>query len=414
VTMMRAGREWFARARIGLFTHYTYATYRTADNFGGTWRSSTDRSGGASVDEVAAAFDADSFAEAAVDMAAQYVVFTACHAGFNLLFPSATMARTGATHKTAKTDAVGRLLEALGAKGVPLVLYMPPNDNHDIGDEDLARMGWLNDDEGRERFVNALLREINARYAGRIAGIWFDQGGPRASAKAAFLEGNPDGVLFVNRGITGDNEKSAISDFLVSEFYGQIPAGDTDALPVHHSQINRIFGGSWWACGGRATADARGLFRYTVRVAATEGQLNAGVNWACGPYLEQSWESGVRELMHSFGELVRRNSRAIYDTVPSTAYVTKSGATLDRDAWGVATESLDRGLVYLHVLNPVRCGVLRLAPAADGTSFDGASMLDGRPARLVPAAHGYDIAIDGDWSDVDTVIVLRRQHRRPD
>jgi hypothetical protein len=408
---MHTSKEWFARARVGLFTHYTYATYRSGSNYGGTWRSASDSSGGNSAEEVAAALDADAYASAAYDMGAQYVVFTVCHAGFNLLFPSGTMKRTGVLHKASDTDAIEKLLCALEAYGIPLVLYMPPNDNHDIPDADLIKMGWMKpdgtqDDDGREMFINALMREIGTRYGGRIAGIWFDQGGPRASAKAALLESNSDAVVFVNRGVTGDNDKRDISDFLVSEFYGQILAGDTDAYPTHHSQINRIFGGSWWACGGSATAEARGLFRYTVRVVATEGQLNCGVNWACGQYIDQNWESGVRELMSGFGGYMRRFGGAIYGTVPSKSYLTPSGSVLDNTMWGAATEKEDGSEVFLHVLNAPSDGILRIGYAADGKRFTSARLLEGREASLADTGIGYSVKIDGRWDNTDTVIVL--------
>lgn len=409
--MTETTKSRFARMRVGLFTHYTYATYRTENNYGGTWRSPFDSTGAVSAEEAASALDAGAYASAALDMGAEYVVFTVCHAGFNLLFPSETMRKTGCAHKTSETDAIAKLLCALEAHGIPLVLYMPPNDNHDIGDADLVRMRWMRedgtqDDGGREIFINALLREINARYAGRISGIWFDQCGPRNSAAASLREGNPEAVIFVNRGITGDGGRHEISDFYVSEFYGQIPPGDTDAFPTHHSQVNRIFGGSWWACGGRATAGARGLYRYTVRTAATEGQYNCGVNWACGQYISQEWEEGVRELMTGFGSLMRRYGPSVYGTVPSRSYVTPSGSVLEKSMWGVATEKEDGSRVFLHVLNPPADGVLHIGYAADGKTFGSASLSNGEKASFADNGSGYSIMISGPWDDTDTVIQL--------
>ncbi|MHB1150983.1 MAG: alpha-L-fucosidase [Eubacteriales bacterium] len=413
--MNQPSKEWFAVARVGLFTHYTYATYRSDNNYGGTWRSASDSSGGSSVEEVASALDADAYAAAAFDMGAEYVVFTVCHAGFNLLFPSDTMKKTGALHKASNTDAIAALLGALEEYNIPLVLYMPPNDNHDIPDADLIKMGWMKhdgtqDDDGRELFINTLLREINTRYESRIAGIWFDQCGPRSSAANALREGNPNAVVFVNRGVTGDNGKNEVSDFYVSEYYGQIPAGDTDTFPTHHSQINRIFGGSWWACGGKATADARGLFRYTVRVAATEGQYNCGINWACGQYISQEWEDGVRPLMNGFGSLMRKYGGAIYGTVPSVSYITPSGSILENELWGAATEKEDGSKVFLHVLNAPADGELRIGYAADGKRFTSAYLLDGEEASLTDNGCGYTIKISGQWDHTDTVIVLNAKN----
>lgn len=371
----RASRAWLEKAKIGLFTHYAYGTYRGgADGYGCTWKSASDSSKADSVEACAAALDAESYADAAADLGAQYVVFTVCHAGFNLLFPSETMIRTGCTHKCSKTDAVMPLLNALEKRGIPLVLYMPPNDNHDIDIEDLQKMGWETD-EGREIFINALIDEIGIRYGGRIAGFWFDQCGPRDSAKEHVLKYNPDAAVYVNTGITENNTRHPLSDFLVSEYYGQIGSESSDTMRSHHSQINRIIGASWWASGGSATTTAVNLFRFNVRVIATEGQTNGGVDWACGPYIDQTWETGIRELMHGIGELVRARAFAIYDTVPGKSFVTKPGSVLNADDFGVSTEKGD--IVYLHVMNPPANGALHLPETADGRVFTSAFLPDG-------------------------------------
>lgn len=408
-------RERLSNAKIGLFTHYFHGTYseRSQDS-GGTWRSPGEPRGGSNAEELAAALNAQQFAEAAADMGAEYVVFTVCHAGFNLLFPSETMRLTGVRHKTSDTDAVQKLLDALEPRGIPLVLYMPPNDNHDILLEDLIRMGWAdesgtNNDDGREAFINRLLEEIGQRYGGRIAGIWFDQFGPRDSAREAILAHNPDAAIFVNRGITGDDSKAAISDYLVSEYYGQIGSATTDAMETHHSQINLVLGGSWWACGGAATTMAANLYRFTVRVAATEGQSNCGVNWACGPYIDQTWEAGVRELMAGLGALMRHNAPAIYGTVPGKSYVTPTRSMLAPDKWGVSTEQPDGTIVYLHVLNPPEQGSeLAIGRAADGKQFRQAALIDGEEVKLLPTAQGYTLLLPElrHWDPVNTVIQL--------
>ena len=86
----RFGKEYFARARVGLFSHYTYPTYAEGKgtNWGGTHYSQNDPRTASSAEEAAALFDGEKFASAAHDLGAEYVVFTAAHAGFNLLFPS--------------------------------------------------------------------------------------------------------------------------------------------------------------------------------------------------------------------------------------------------------------------------------------------------------------------------------------
>ena len=110
------GKAYFENARVGLFTHYTYATYAEdkGTNWGGTWYAADDPRPAASPEEAAAMFDGEKFAQTARDMGAEYVVFTLAHAGFNLLFPSETMRATGCTHKcTESADVVAKLIAGL-------------------------------------------------------------------------------------------------------------------------------------------------------------------------------------------------------------------------------------------------------------------------------------------------------------
>ena len=97
----RYGKSYFEHARVGLFTHYTFATYAEdkGTNWGGTWYARDDSRPAASPEEAAAKFDGEAYAKTAHDLGAEYVVFTLAHAGFNLLFPSETMKATGCTWK---------------------------------------------------------------------------------------------------------------------------------------------------------------------------------------------------------------------------------------------------------------------------------------------------------------------------
>jgi len=395
--------EWFAHARIGLFTHYTYGTRKGKNS--GTLRSANDARFISSPEEAAACLDARKFAEAAHDMGAEYVVFTVCHAGFNILFPSETMKRAGMPQKCSQTDAVQPLLDELDKYGIPLVLYMPPNDTHDLSDEELAVLRW-DDKDVLEVFINEFLCEIGERYNGRIAGFWFDQGGPRISARECVLKYNPNAVIYINTGKTANEKLNSFSDLIVSEYYGTFAAGSSsDAEPVHHSQINRIFGGSWWACGGKALSSPEALYRYMVRTISVEGQLNSGVNYAAGQYLDQTWEEGVREAMHEFGELVRKNSYAIYGTVPGKSFVTRSGSVLDAADHFVSTESHDSSRVYLHVLNLPESGVLELPEASDGRIF--VTAYSGSPENGIKLPFdGKRIVLPEVCDKTDTVITL--------
>ncbi|MBQ2725498.1 MAG: alpha-L-fucosidase [Clostridia bacterium] len=400
-------KNYFASARVGLFTHYTYPTYAEGKgtNYGGTAYSRTDLRTAHSAEEAAALFDGEKFARTAHDLGAEYVVFTAAHAGFNLLFPSVTMAETGCTHKcTESSDGIRKLLDGLAPYGIPLVLYLPPNDDHDIVNEDLQKMGWYGNPEGRTEFLIRLIREIYDRYGKGIAGFWFDQGGPDRRVCDTVRECNPDAVVFINTGVTANTVLHPNSDFIVSEYYGSIEGCDSDTLPVHYSQVNRQIG-NWYAVGGKAPTDSRNLYRYTVRTIAVEGQYNCGIAWSCGPYLNQTWEDGVQELLTELGGLLRAHD-GIYGTVPGRAYPEAPDSVLTKDQWGVSTESPDGQTLYLHVLNRPADGVLRLDPPADGRKFTRANFGD-RELSFVLTEHGYEIVLPLEDDGIDTVIRLR-------
>ena len=405
---MTVRQEYFARARVGLFTHYTYATYaeNKGTNWGGTHYSRTDPRGAVSAEEAAALFDGKKYARTAHDLGAEYVVFTVCHAGFNLLFPSETMKKTGCLHKCTDTsDGIRKLLDGLRPYGIPLVLYMPPNDDHDIVEADLQQMGWAAGKEARMDFIKRLIREIYDRYGNEIAGFWFDQCGPTEDVRDFVKACNPEAVVFVNTGITANTVRHPLSDFIVSEYYGSIEGCDSDTLPVHYSQVNRQIG-NWWATGGHAPTDARNLYRYSVRTIAVEGQYNGGIAWSCGPYLDQTWEDGVRELLGELGGLLRCHE-GIYGTVPGTSYVEEPNAVLTKDKWGVSTQSPDGSVVYLHVLNLPEDGILRLDAPADGKRF--AEAWFGREKlSLTASGDGYMIPMPAETDTIDTVIRLIR------
>ncbi len=399
-------KDYFAGARVGLFTHYTYATYNTATgtDWGGTSYSAEDLRGARSAEEAATLFDGEAYAKTAYDLGAQYVVFTLAHAGFNLLFPSETMKATGCTHKCTETaDLPRKLMDGLAAYGIPLVFYLPPNDDHDIDEEDLKKMGWFGNREARMQFLIRLVNELYDRYGTRFAGFWFDQGGPDGCVKEAILARDPNAVVFVNTGVTANEQIHPLSDFIVSEYYGSIESCDSDTLPVHYSQVNRQIG-NWWARGGKAPTDARNLYRYSVRTIAVEGQYNAGIAWSCGPYLNQTWEDGVRDLLGELGTMLKTHD-GIFGTIPGRAYPTKPNSTLSKDEWGVSTESEDGSAVYLHVLNYPDGGVLKLPFPENGRRFTEAYFGMAK-LTLRETAVGYEIKLPAAFDEADTVIRL--------
>jgi hypothetical protein len=135
-----------------------------------------------------------------------------------------------------------------------------------------------------------------------------------------------------------------------------------------------------------------------------EGQYNCGIAWSCGPYLNQTWEDGVRDLLTALGDQIRAHE-GIYGTVPGRSYVEAPNALLEKDMWGVSTETPDGSVVYLHVLNRPADGILVLSEAADGKQFREAWYKEEK-LSLTKTESGWTIVLPAEDDGIDTVIRL--------
>ncbi len=174
------------------------------------------------------------------------------------------------------------------------------------------------------------------------------------------------------------------------------------------AQTAVVISNGWWAEGGKVKFNARQLYRYLVCSVATKGQHNGGVAYTTGLYSNNQWETGVPQVAQAFGNLVRSNAKAIFNTRPSKAYVSGQAAAA-KPAWGVAVDSRHRHIVYLHVLMPPRGQTLNIARPADGAVFASAKLLHGGPIALAKTASGYAITLPTGvrWSHLDTIIALK-------
>ena len=148
----------------------------------------------ATFDELANAFDVQSFAN---DMAAwrvEYVIFTAWHANINPLFPSETMKKWGLPDHACQRDLIGDVIAALKAKGIKVMLYTHPRDGHDLRGEERLKAGWGEggaDDPDWTRFdynkwndfTNELYAELIDRYGKEIMGLYMDEGSRNADSE---------------------------------------------------------------------------------------------------------------------------------------------------------------------------------------------------------------------------------------
>lgn len=328
---------------------------------------------------------------------------------------------------TSSRDVIAELIAALRARGIRLVLYFHPVDGLDFTPEQMERTGWNMYRTGAgvkpwNDLMNGLMEETGARYGKAVAGYWLD-GGPSppkfdgARFKGTIRKHNPEAAVWVNYGLATERFPNnrrmfeGLSDYAVSEnFVGKVAGTvDTDLWPVDHNMVTVQIGGEWWAMCGKSLQTPEKMLRYTVRLAGTAEQKHGGVAWAAGPYANNQWETGVGETLLRFGALLAPISASVSGTTPGTAYVTHAG-TLQKDTWGVATDSPDRRFVYLHVLNPPASGAsLTIPHAADGRRFRAARLLvSGRRVTLRKQGDGYRIALPGGetWNALDTVVRL--------
>lgn len=393
---------YFVRAKMGLFVHYTVGSLQDG-TYSGTWSDAKGKPV-TDINVLANGLDVAALANVANAMGAQYVIFTPYHAGMNLLYPSRVWGKVF-PNKIAKRDLIGDLADALKAKGIPLVLYVHPDDRHDLTPAEQQKLV----DSGYSTQINVrgepdqrpidpawqatyvrIIDEIGTRYGSRIYGYWQDGrvcDGPKV--KATMLRHTPDAAIWINGGSSGPP-----STLIGSEG------------PHQQHQWAALVTGNWFASGGKTTRTPREMYQTTVLWGATRGQTNGGISWSAGPYLNNQWEIGVAEAFKQLGRLMRLNSAAIYGTVASTAYITTPAA---HPKWGVATDSADGRTVYAHIFTPPNEPLLEIGKPADGRVFDGATLLsNGKAMGFTTTEDGYVLRLPAGehWDDVDTVICL--------
>lgn len=402
-------QDYLARvkqAKVGLFVHYVFR--QTKGNTALYTPMTIDGRKPKDLNELADAFDPKKLADFAEAMGAEYVIFTAFHAGMNMMYPSQVMGEV-LPDKVSRRDVIRELQDAMDAKGIPLMLYWHPTDSHDLSKQEFDQITSKYPDFGE--FVLKLMQETTARYGNRIAGYWFDAPNGKFSQtsvpqfKAMILKDTPNAVIWANF------NRRDLCNVTTKECPRPSPDHNTDNWETKPTQMCMLSGAGWWAKPhGKIVIDARGMFRYTVRLAGTKGQTNGGAAWSDGPYGDNTWGSGVAENFAEMGRMLKARREAIYGTNPSTSYVTEPN-TSQKDTWGVATDAADGKTVYLHILNPPAVSVLEIAKAADGRVFSKATLLDGREVGLNTTDSGYALTLPSGekWDAVDSVIRLQVQ-----
>ena len=424
----------FLKTKYGFFVHYVWA-----GKGGGL---TIDRNGKQpeNFDAFADAFDVEGFAN---DMAAwqvEYVLFTAWHANINPLFPSETMKKWGLPGHACKRDLIGDVIKALKAKGIPVVLYTHPRDGHDLHGEERVKTGWSKDSKGGDPdwnqfdyqkwndFTNELYAELVDRYGKDITGLFLDEGSSAGDShrvvdyprlRETIKSRAPHLVLQQNYYGTNYSCDVGVKEY---HHWQQFENRDGGAWPAWDIPVASVFATTWWAAkpAGENTVvySAEDMFRYTVLQAGANTH-GGGMQWAAGPYAGGGWETGVAETMTKFASYLKPVAQSIKGTIASKAFPTQKGAALKNIGWGVravdwgvATDSPDGSITYLHILNPPAGKQARIGMPANGARFGKATLLTtGQPVTLEIDKAGYLVTLpDGEpWNPLHTVIRMERK-----
>lgn len=425
------GTDWFSLSRYGIFTHYAW---------GGTANPETiyaDGSTPTSLDQLADDFNAEQFAADIASFGAQYLIFTAYHFAMYALYPSAVMNATLTGHASTR-DVIADLITALKPYGIRLVLYIHATDGGDLQPAEQTATGW-NDSTNNyatwNTFITNLVAEMGNRYGTDLDGFWVDgvRGTPFYSRfvdaqafRAALLTGNSGRIIIGNNG----NDDSAlyllgsglpvIFDVMMREYDSSLPASINDYTSAAGSSA-LLASTQWWATVASSAASpakysASDMFRFTSLCAGTNTR-GGGVAWGAGCYAGSPpslWEPGVAATLTALAGKISALGAAYREVIPSNAYNTTPGATLNSLSAGfVATTGAAGTSAYVHVLTAPAAGAALdvAAPAANLRLSSATNLATGNPALISASpGGGYSIVLAGgdEWASDCTVLEVRQ------
>jgi len=157
----RANTDWLARCRYGIGVHWTAQTV-------------PERGDPLPFAQAVAGFKLREFVRQVREAGADYVLFTAAHALQMLPLPHAVLDRL-LPGRTSERDLIGEMADALGAVGIPLLVYY----NHSCNGRDdrpwRKAVGY--DGADKARFAQNLMEIVawmGERYRERVKAWWFD------------------------------------------------------------------------------------------------------------------------------------------------------------------------------------------------------------------------------------------------
>ena len=409
-----SARERWKRMKYGFFVHFV-------NDGNGHTTLNMDGSPNAGADYLADTFDAEGFADDIASMGVEYLIFTAWHSNFHPLFNSAAVERVPPNERprinTPKKDLLGKVTNAVRAKGVRVLFYCHPG----------QQLFW---GENWNRFMEEIHGEMIDRYD--IDGFFVDENDPGGNSQnhidfhrmeRAIRWRKPDAVLIQN-------------------FYGNLyafdsaigesgPASPNFSPNVAWTMANpyaQVISKTWSAQVPKVpvttpavTRSPEGIFRATV-VGAGSCVEGGGWAWSAGPFPGNGmwtnpangetkfvgrWEEGVLEAMQKAGAYIAPIAESIKNTYPSTSW--QPQGAIDQLPWGVATRTPDDKTEFIHVLNPQPDTTLTLPPPNDGKTFANARLLPtGKPVKLDSTSAGLRLTLPKgeSWNPLNTVIAM--------
>jgi len=252
--------DWLHQARWGVMTHYLGAAPSSkggAELTAEAWNKQVDE------------FDVKGFCDQIASTGAKYLLFTIGQNSGHYCSPNATYDRLVGIvpSKCSHRDLIAELADALAARGIRLMAYLPsgapaadPVARKALGWRWGRRGGWQLPDEpvgGRlvefQRRWEAVIREWSLRWGKRVSGWWidgcyfaddmyrFDDEPNFASFAAALKAGNPEALVAFNPGVR--------VPVIVHTRYDDYTAGEVN-LPKLAGAVEAC-PGRWLECEGR-------------------------------------------------------------------------------------------------------------------------------------------------------------------
>lgn len=158
---MRADTTWFQQARYGLMCHWTSQSYP---------RHGPRKPYAEAVKD----FDVQGFADQVQTAGAGFLLLTTSHAEMYLPAPITTLDKI-LPGRTTQRDLIAELADALGRRGIRLMLYYHLGS---ASDPTWLRACGFWETDTRKLFANwsTVIGEIGNRYGDKLVGWWFDDG----------------------------------------------------------------------------------------------------------------------------------------------------------------------------------------------------------------------------------------------